>query len=326
MHRLVLAAALLSALIAPAAQEAMAQAYPSKPIKLIVALSPGGQNDTIARIFARTLSEIVKQPVVVENHAGAGGTIGADLVAKAPADGYTLLLGGAFNLSLAPALLRQLAYDPARDFAPIGGLARVPYACAVRADLPVHSLSELIASARANPGRLTYGSSGVGSNSSLAVELLKASAGVDILHVPYNGSALAVTALIARQIDMVCMDLALLAPHAEAGKLRLLASVGTKRPANWPDLSTAAEQGLPALVLEPWYGVVAPAGITPEVREKLASALGRAVRTRELRQRFEQQGYEVIVEDSPDSFGALMRSETAKYARIIETAGIPRER
>ena len=315
---------LLCALAAMRMDDAAAQPYPSRPIKLVVALAPGGQNDLIARIFADTLREILKQPVVVENHAGAGGTLGANLAAKAPADGYTLLVGGAFNLALAPALISKLPYDPAKDFVPLGGLARVPYALAVRSGVPANTLPDLIAHARANPGRLTYGSSGVGSNSNLAIELLKSTAGLDILHVPYRGSAPAVTALVAGQIDIVCMDLALLVQHAKLGTLRLVAAAGAKRPLLAPDLPTAAEQGVVALVLEPWYGLVAPAGISAEVREKLASALNQAVRTAELRQRFEQQGYEAIV-DTPDSFGALMRSETEKYARLIETAGIPRE-
>ena len=324
MVRLVFVSVLLCALAAMRMEDAAAQPYPSRPIKLVVALAPGGQNDLIARIFADTFGEILKQPVVVENHAGAGGTIGANLAAKASADGYTLLIGGAFNLALAPALISRLPYDPAKDFVALGGLARVPYALAVRSGVPANTLPDLIAHARANPGRLTYGSSGVGSNSNLAIELLKSTAGLDILHIPYKGSAPAVTALVAGEIDIVCMDLALLAQHAKLGTLRLVAAAGVKRPSLAPDLRTAAEQGVPALALEPWYGLVAPAGISAEVRQKLASALNRAVRTAELRQRFEQQGYETIV-DTPDTFSALMRSEAEKYARLIETAGIPRE-
>jgi tripartite-type tricarboxylate transporter receptor subunit TctC len=221
-------------------------------------------------------------------------------------------------------LFGKLAYDPAKDFVPLGGLARVPYAFAVRSGVPASTLPELIAYARANPGRLSYGSSGVGSNSSLAIELLKFTAGLDILHVPYKGSAPAVTALIAGQIDIVCMDLALLVPHAKAGTLRLVAAAGAQRPSMEPDLPTAAEQDLPGLVLEPWYGLVAPAGIPAEVRERLVAALHQAVRAPKLRQRLEQRGYEVLV-DTPESFEALMRSETEKYARLIETARIPRE-
>ena len=319
-----LVSALLCVFVVCGTDDVIAQHYPSKPIKLVVALAPGGQNDVIARTFADALAEIVKQPVVVENHAGAGGTIGANLVAKAPPDGYTLLVGGAFNLTLAPALISKLSYDPAKDLEPLGGLARVPYAFAVRSAVPARSLPELIAYARANPGRLSYGSSGTGSMSSLAIELLKSAAGLDILHVPYKGSAPAVTALVAGQIDIVCMDLALLVQHAKAGTLRLLAAAGAKRPSMAADLPTAAERGLPELVLEPWYGVVAPAGIPVEVREKLAAALNQAVRNPELRQRFEQQGYEVIV-DTPEAFGALIRSETEKFARLIETTRIPRE-
>ncbi|HUH95002.1 MAG TPA: tripartite tricarboxylate transporter substrate-binding protein [Casimicrobiaceae bacterium] len=325
MPRVGIAAALLCALVAFAANDALAQSYPSRPIKLIVALAPGGQNDTIARVFGDALSGVVKQPVMVENHAGASGTIGANLVAKAAPDGYTLLVGGAFNLALAPALMSNLPYDVGKDFVPLGGLARVPYALAVRSGVAATTLPELIAYARANPGRLSYGSSGVGSNSSLAVELLKSAAGLDIVHVPYKGSAPAVAALVGGQIDVVCMDLALLAPHAKAGTLRLVAAASATRPSLAPGLATAAEQGLPALVLEPWYGVVAPAGLPVDVREKLASAINAAVRMPELRRRFEQLGYETIV-DTPEAFAALIRSETAKYARLIDAAKIPRDR
>ena len=324
MPRLVLLAGLLCSLVAPSLPVALAQAYPSKPIKFIVGVAPGGPNDTVARVLADTLSDIVKQPVVIENLGGAGGTIGANAAAKAPADGYTLLVGGALNLAIAPALISKLPYDPEKDFAPIGEIARIPYAFAVRNAVPVSTLPQLVAYAKRNPGRLSYGSSGVGSNSSLAVELLKASAGIDILHVPYKGSAPAVAALIGEQIDMVCMDLALLEPHVKAGTLRLLAGLGAQRSPRAPDLPTAAEQGFPGLVLEPWVGLVAPAGIPAEVREKLAATLNQAMRTPELRQRLEQQGYEVIV-DSPASFRALLHSEIEKYVRLVQTAGIPRE-
>jgi tripartite-type tricarboxylate transporter receptor subunit TctC len=324
MFRSVFACAVLSALVFFSVRDAVGEPYPSKPIKLVVAVAPGGPNDVIARAFADVLSDIVKQPVIVENYAGAGGTIGATIVAKTTPDGYTLLVGGAFNLALAPSRHASLAYDPLKDFTALGAIARVPYALAVRSDVPARTLPELIAYARARPGVLSYGSSGVGSNSSLAVELLKSMAEIDILHVPYKGSAPAVTATLGGQIDMVCVDLALLAPHARTGKLRLVASTGVRRAAMAPDLPTAAEQGLPDLVLEPWFGLVAPAGIPVEARETLAAALAQAVRMPVLRERLQQRGYEVII-DTPDSFGALIRSDIGKYARLVEKIGIPRE-
>ena len=323
MRRL-LVRVLLGAFAALVTNAVLAQTYPSRPIKLVVPLAPGAQLDWIARTFSDALSAVVKQPVVIENHAGAAGTIGANLVAKAAPDGYTLLVGGAFNLSLAPALVREIPYDPVKDFAPIGALARVPYALAVRSGVPIKSLQELIAYARANPGRLSYGSSGVGSNSSLAIEVLKASTGLDILHVPYKGSAPAAMAVVAGDVDMVCMDLALLAPHAQAGSLRLVALAGNKRSPMAPGLATAVEQGVPALVFEPWYGLVAPAAISDEARERLASALGMVVRAPEWQRRLEQKGYEVIV-DTPESFAALIRADVERYAGMIEAARIPRE-
>ena len=324
MRRLAFVGGLLCALLALRTADAVAQTYPSRPIKLIVAFAPGGQGDVVARVFADALSKIVKQPVVVENHGGASGTIGANLVAKGPADGYTLLAGGTSNLALAPALISKLPYDPLKDFLPLGELARIPYGLAVRSEVPTRTLAELIAYARANPGRLTYGSSGVGSNSSLAIEELKSAAGLDILHIPYEGAGPAVTALAGGQIDMVCMDLALLVPQAQAGAARLVAALGRRRSLTAPDLPTAVEQGLPWFVVEPWIGLVAPAGIPGEVYQKLAAALNQSIRSPELRRRLQQRGYEVVV-DTPESFRELMRSESAKYARLVATVGIPRE-
>ncbi len=321
MLRLAVLAALTIGSFALHAGDAIAEPYPSKPIKLVVAQAPGAQNDVLARLLGHRLTELWKEPAIVEYHGGAGGTIGADLVAKAPADGYTVLVGGLNNLAVAAALVKDLRYDPIRDFAPIGGMARVPYALAVNRSVPATTLPELIAYASAHPGRLTYGSGGTGSSSSLGAELLKSMAGLDIVHVPYRGAAPSIMALVSGEIDMMFADLALLAPHAKAGTLRLIAAAGAARASSAPDLPTVAEQGLPGFAIEPWYGLVAPTGTPPDVVAKLADGLHETLRTPEIRQRLGQLGYEPMV-DTPAQFGALIRSETEKYAALIKRAGI----
>src|SRR6266567_3100972 len=301
--------------------DAVAEPYPSKPIKLVVAQPPGGQTDVIVRLLGDRLSELWKTPTVVEYHGGAGGTIGADLVAKAPADGYTLLAGGLSNLAIAAALVKDLRYDPIRDFAPVGGMARVPYALAVNRSVPATTLPELIAYARAHPGRLTYGSGGIASSSSLGAEMLKSMAEIDIVHVAYRGTAPSIQALVSGEVDMMFADLSLLAPHAKGGTLRLIAAAGAKRATAAPELPTVVEQGVPGFAIEPWYGVVAPVGTPPDVLAKLAEGLHETVRTREIVQRLEQLGYEPMM-DTPTQFGAFIRSEAEKYAALIKRAGI----
>ena len=194
---------LIAALLTVNAQSAGSETYPSRPIRLVVAQAPGGQNDAIARMLTQSLADILKQPVVVENRGGVGGSIGADLVAKAAPDGYTLLLGGSNNLAIAVGLQRNLPYDPVRDFAPIGGIAQVPYALAVNAKVPAGAVAELVAYARAHPAGLTYGSGGAGSTSGLAAELFKSIAEVDIVEIPYKGSAPAVADLVSGHVDIM---------------------------------------------------------------------------------------------------------------------------
>jgi tripartite-type tricarboxylate transporter receptor subunit TctC len=298
-----------------------AESYPSRTVKIIVPQPPGGQADILGRMAATELGALLSEAVVVENHGGAGGTIGADLVAKAPADGYTLLLAGLNNLSVAAALVKDLRYEPARDFVPIGGIVRVPYALAVNRKVPATSLAELIAYARAQPGKLSYGSGGIGSMSSLGAELLKSMAGLDILQVPYRGSAPSIQALLSGEIDMMFADLSLLAPHAKAGTLRLIAAAGPARASSAPELPTLAEQGLSGFAIEPWYGLVAPAGTPPEIVAKLADGLHEMLRTKEIRRGLERLGYEAMT-DTPAQFDALIRSETEKYGTLIRRAGI----
>jgi tripartite-type tricarboxylate transporter receptor subunit TctC len=309
---------------AASAADTSVQPYPSRPVKLIVPQPAGAQNDVLGRLLADRLSELWGQPAVVENHGGAGGTIGAEFAAKAPADGYTVLVGGLNNLAVAKTLVRDLPYDAMRDFVPVGGIARVPYALAVHRRVPASTLRELVAYARAHPGQLTYGSGGNGSMSNLGGELLKAMAGLEIVHVPYRGSAPAVKALVTGEVDIMFTDLALLAPHAKTGTLRLIAVAGATRASGAPELPTVAEEGLPGFAIAPWYGVVVPAGTPPDVVAKLADSVHDAVRAPEIQDRLKQLGYEPML-DTPSQFGALIRSETEKYGALIRRAGIHTE-
>ena len=241
-------AAVFAAIIAVApAAGGFAQSFPARPIKLVIPQPAGGHSDAIGRIVGPRLAEILQQPVVIDNRGGAGGTIGAELVARAPRDGYTLLLGGSNNLAIAVAMGMDTRYDPVRDFVPVGGVASIPYALAVRAGIPASTMAELLAYARAHPGRLNYGSSGVGSTSSLALEWIKSAAGVAIVHVPYRLTAQAVLALLGGEIDVIVTDLSLLAPHAKEGTLRILAVAGAKRAAAAPQIPTVPSKVLPAM-------------------------------------------------------------------------------
>lgn len=321
MRSIALLCALAVGLSVPYLGAAADDRYPSRAIRLIVPQPPGAQSDVLGRMLAESLTELWKESVFVENHGGAGGAIGTDLAAKAPADGYTVLVAGLNNLAMAPALIKDLRYDSLRDFTPVGGLVRVPYALAVNRKVPASTLAELISYARAHPGRLTYGSGGAGSSSQLGAELMKSMAGVDVVHVPYRGSAPSIKALVSGEVDMMFADLSLLAPYAEAGTLRLLAAAGNARAAAAPDLPTLDEQGLPGFAIEPWYGLVVPVGTPVEVVAKLADGLHETLRKPEVRQHLQQVGYSPM-SGTPAEFGALIRSEIEKYAQLIKRAGI----
>jgi tripartite-type tricarboxylate transporter receptor subunit TctC len=309
------------ALALVAANAGSAEPFPSRSIKLVIPQPPGGHSDVIGRTLGPKLAEILQQPVVIDNRAGAGGTIGAELVARSAPDGHTLLLGGSNNLSIAVALLTEVRYDPLRDFVPIGGVANVPYALAVRSSLPLNTLAELLAHARAHPGQLNYGSSGVGSTSNLAVEWIKSAAGVNLVHVPYRVTAQAVLALLASEVDVVVSDLSLLAPHAKAGTLRILAVAGAKRAASALEIPTVAEQGVPGFAIDAWYGIVVPAATPANVVTRLSVALREALQSPEVQQRFEELGYETIV-DTPAQFGAFIRADIERYANVIKRTGL----
>lgn len=311
------AAALLAVLPVAAA----AQAYPAKPIRLIVPFAPGGPNDVIGRIVGQKLTEAWGQTVVIENRGGAGGTIGVDAGAKSPPDGYTIIMGGSSNLTVAPSLYAKLPYDPLHDLAPVSNVAFVPYVVTVNPRVPARSMKELVAIAKARPGFLNYGSSGTGSMSSLAAELINSAGNARIIQVPYKGTAPAVAAMITGEIDMMVADLSAVAGHAKAGKLRLIATAGTRRTRAAPEVPTVAESGLKGYAVDAWFGVVAPGKTPGEIIAKLSVGVAGAVKSPDVRQRFEQLGYDPIG-DTASEFAATIKSDIEKFARIIKAAGI----
>lgn len=308
-------------LLAAVTGASFAQQYPSKPIRMIVPFAPGGPNDIIGRTVGQKLTETWSQPIVVENRGGAGGTIGVDAGAKSPADGYTLIMGGSSNLAVAPSLYAKLPYDPLRDLAPISNVAFVPYVVTVNPRVPAKNMRELVAIAKSKPGFLSYGSSGAGSMSSLAAELVTATGGGKLLHIPYKGTAPSVAAMVTGEIDMMVVDLAAVAGHAKAGKLKILAAAGSKRTKAAPDLPTVAESGLKGYAVDAWFGIVVPAKTPQDIVARLSGGVMAAVKSADVRNRFDQLGYDPIG-NSSEEFAATIRADIEKFAKIIRNAGI----
>jgi tripartite-type tricarboxylate transporter receptor subunit TctC len=317
---------MLAALAAGAASTVCAQsaAYPARQLRFVVPFAPGGPNDVIARIVGQKLTEVWGQAVVIENRGGAGGTIGLDIALKAPADGYTIAMGGSSSVAVAPGLYARLAYDPLRDLTAIVNVAFVPYAMAVNPRVPAKTVRELVAVSKTQKGGLSYSTAGAGSMSHLATELLKSASGADLLHVPYKGAALGVTDLIAGQIDMTIQDYAALAPFAKLGKLRLLAVAGSRRAAVAPQLPTIAEAGVKDYAVDAWFGIVAPAGVPKDIVVRLNAAIVAGLKSADVKQRFVDLGYETIG-DSPEQFMATIRTDIEKFGRVIRAAGIKAE-
>ena len=297
--------------------------FPAKPVKIVVPFAPGGPNDIIARIVGQKWSEAWGHPTVVENRGGAGGTIGVEYGSKAPPDGYTVIMGGMSNLAVAVGMYPKLGYDP-HELTPITNIAIVPYVLMVNPHVPAKNVAELIFVARSKKGRLSYGSSGTGAISHLAAEIFKSMSGADIVHVPYKGTAPAVTDVIAGQIDMMFADYAAAAPHAKAGKLRMLAVAGAKRSATAPELPTISESGLKGYAVDAWFGLVAPPGMPKDIVAKLNAASVNALKAADVKQRFAELGYEPIG-DTPGEFALYLKSEADKWGKLVKTAGIKPE-
>jgi tripartite-type tricarboxylate transporter receptor subunit TctC len=299
----------------------LAQTYPTKPVKIVVGGTPGGGADGVARLVGQRLAELWGQAVVIEDRPGAGGTIGAEFVARAPADGYTLLLANQGTLTLAASLQKDLPYDPIRDFAPVGRIVHAPYFVVVNPAMPTRTFRELVDYALAHPGKATFAVTGEGTVGRLVLELIKSSEGVDILAVPYKGMSTAISDLLAGRIDIMFLDSMQAQPHVQAGTMRFIAAAGRNRARVAPEVPTIAEQATPGFAVEPWFALVAPARTPPDILAKLSSGLSQIVQMPDVRQHFEQQGYEVI-EDTPAQFGAVIRAEIESYSATAKRAGI----
>ncbi|MBI3068856.1 MAG: tripartite tricarboxylate transporter substrate binding protein [Betaproteobacteria bacterium] len=317
--------ALLGALFGAAGAAAWAQGaaagYPSKTIRFVLPYPPGGGTDTIARPLAQRLTEALGQQVVVENRGGAGGAIGMEVVARTAPDGYTIVLAVTAQLAVNVSLYKRLPYDPVRDYAPITLLATGPYLLVVHPSLPVKSVKELIALARARPGDLTYASSGNGSGGHLAAALMNSMAGIKMLHVPYKGGGPALVDVLAGQVQILFATYAASRGHIQSGRVRALGVSTAKRPAALPDLPTIAESGLPGYDSGVWYGILAPAGTPREIVAKLNGEMIRALNHPEFRNLLVNGGIDPIG-STPEELGRYIKSEIAKWAKVVKDAGV----
>ncbi|HZM48099.1 MAG TPA: tripartite tricarboxylate transporter substrate binding protein [Burkholderiales bacterium] len=299
--------------------------YPSQPLRLVVTYPPGGSGDFQARILGPKLSEQMGQQVVVDNRAGGSGIVALELVAKAVPNGYTMLLGPMSALTMNPALFSKLPYDTLRDFAPISLTSRTTQALAVSASLPANSVKELIALAKASPGKLSFGSTGVGNATHLSGEILKSVAGIDLVHVPYKGAGPQLVDVISGNVAMGFVSLTAAIPHVRTGRLKILMVTGKQRSSAAPDVPTATEAGLPEIdVAHGWFGILAPARTPPAVVSRLNTEIVRAVQTPDVQARFSAQGL-TPASSTADEFLALIKSDLVRWPKIIKEAGLRAE-
>lgn len=318
------ALAALALLAATATPVATAADFPTRPVTLVVPFPPGGPTDAMARTLAAALKGPLGQPVVVDNKAGAGGNLGAEAVARADADGHTLLFGTSGPLAINVSLYRRIGYDPVKSFAPVFPVGHLPNVLVVNPQLPVKTVAELVAHGRAHPGKLSYASSGNGASSHLAGVLFNKLAGTDFQHVPYKGTGPALNDLLGGQVAMSFTDVLTAAPHVKAGKLRALGVTTASRSQALPELPTVAAQGVPGLQgfdVSVFFGIVAPAGTPREVVERLNRAFAEAVRQPEVRRTLLGQGLELPPATTPEHLGAFIRSEVAKWRDVVQAAG-----
>jgi tripartite-type tricarboxylate transporter receptor subunit TctC len=299
---------------------ALAQEFPAKPIRLIVPFPAGGPNDIIARVIGQRMSEICGQPVLIDNRGGQGGVLGTDAVAKSQPDGYTIAISSAGALAISPSM-EKVAYDTLSDLTPVTLVATVPEMLVVATNVPTKNFDELITLAKAQPGKLNFASSGPGSLPHLAGELLKLTAGIDIVHVPYRGAAPAVNDLLGQQVQMTFLDLPILLPQIKAGALRPIAIGSPERAPTAPDVPTTAEAGFPTLRIENWYGMVAPKGTPKEIVAALNKLATQAMADPAVKDKLAAQGAS-LVGDTPEHFRSFIADETAKWAKVIKDAGV----
>lgn len=319
--RLAISAAALSfCAVQTYAQVATAGAYPSKPIRLVVASAPGGGTDFNARVVAPRVSENIGQTLVIDNRGGAGGTVGSDIVAKSPPDGYTLLMVFV-NFAIHPSLYPKLPYDPVKDFTPIMTLSATPLILVVNPRVPAKSIKDLIALAKTHGSKLNYAAPGVGSLGHLAGELLKSMTGVNITHVPYKGGGPSITALIGGEVQMYFSTMPAALAQVKAGRLRALAVTSAKRAASEPDIPTIAESGIPGYDVTGWFGVFAPAKTPRANIARLNAEFANALKTGEVRERLTHEGLQPLG-GTPEALAAMLKNDVAKWGKVVREAGI----
>jgi tripartite-type tricarboxylate transporter receptor subunit TctC len=297
---------------------AAAQDFPTKPIKLIVPFPAGGPNDIIARVVGQRMSEIIKQPVIIDNRGGQGGVLGTDAVAKAAPDGYTIGIVSASSLVINPTMER-VPYNVATDFAPVTVVTTVPEMLVVASNVPANNMAELVALAKAQPGKLNFASAGVGGLPHLAGELFKQTANIDIVHIPYRGAAPAINDLLGQQVQMAFLDLPVILPHIKAGSLRPIALGAPERAPTAPDVPTTAEVGMPDILIQNWYGMIAPGGTPENIVNLLNAVTNQAMDDPQVKQKLADQGL-TVAGDRPKHFRDFIAAEAQKWARVIKAA------
>jgi tripartite-type tricarboxylate transporter receptor subunit TctC len=303
------------------ATDTIAQPYPAKSIRLVVPVAPGGGTDIIARLIAQGLTERWGQSVVVDNHGGGGGVIGVSMVAKAPPDGFTLLLGSSAHITFAPALYRNLPYDAQKDLAPVAQVANQPSVLAVHPSLPVRSVRELIALAKKNPGSITYASGGSGGASHLGTELLQITTGISMVHVPYKGTGPGMTALLSGEVQVSIIGIATALPHIASGKVRALAVTGARRAQVAPQLPTIGEAGVPGYEFDVWYAMMATGSTPRDVVTKINADIVRVLKTPAIAERYAAAGLEPLT-GTPEELGTIIKNEIPRWQKVVKAAGL----
>jgi tripartite-type tricarboxylate transporter receptor subunit TctC len=297
-----------------------AQDFPTKPIKLIVPFPAGGPNDIIARVVGQRMSELTKQPIVIDNRGGQAGVLGTDAIAKSNPDGYTIGIVSASALVISPSM-EKVPYDAQKDIAPVTLVVTVPEMLVVASNVPAKNMAELVALAKAQPGKLNFASAGLGGLPHLAGELFKLTAKIDVVHVPYRGAAPAINDLLGQQVQMTFLDLPVILPHIKAGALRPIALGARERAPTAPDVPTTAEVGMPDLLIENWYGMIAPAGTPPAIVAAINRIATQAMADPGVKEKLADQGL-TVAGDTPEHFRDFIGSETAKWAKVIRDAGL----
>ncbi|MDM0076214.1 tripartite tricarboxylate transporter substrate binding protein [Variovorax sp. J2P1-59] len=307
--------------VLPVVSTAQAQTFPTKPVTLVIPFPPGGPTDAMARTLAAEIKDHLGQPVIVENRAGAGGNIGADYVARAEADGHTLLFGTSGPLAINASLYRKINYDPVKSFAPVIQVGHLPNILVVNPSVPAKDVRELIAYAKAHPGKLSYASSGNGASSHLAGVLFNGIAGTDLQHIPYKGTGPALNDLLGGQVSMSFTDVLTALPYVKAGKLRALGIATAQRSQALPDLPTLAEQGVTGYDVSVFFGIVAPAGTPPATIAKLNKAFADALATPKVKQLFASQGLEPAPSNTPEQLGKYIGAQVTKWSSVVKQSG-----